>query len=157
MQMIYLQKIHSRYQQSRVSSREVITQMCTSAPTSCASYVVPSSDSDLIDLYVLRLNGEGFILKLSSCSLGREAHRLVSKQLQPKKGEQLTLQYLGAQLMLHQTLQEQGIVSKAATLSCTLFRQTCTQSGVSSRGKVPQSLRGSLFYRCSRRSLVHLL
>ena len=93
--------------------------MSTSAPTSCASYVVPNSDSDLIDLHVLRLNGEGLMLKLSSCSLGCEVHRLVSKQFQPKKGEQLTLQYLGAQLMLHQTLQEQGIVGKEETLSCT--------------------------------------
>ena len=93
--------------------------MSTSAPTSCASYVVPNSDSDLIDLHVLRLNGEGFMLKLSSCSLGCEVHQLVSKQFQPKKGEQLTLQYLGAQLMLHQTLQEQGIVGKEGTLSCT--------------------------------------
>ena len=93
--------------------------MSTSAPTSCAGYVVPNSDSDLIDLHVLRLNGEGLMLKLSSCSLGCEVHRLVSKQFQPKKGEQLTLQYLGVQLMLHQTLQEQGIVSKEETLSCT--------------------------------------
>ena len=48
-----------------------------------------------------------------------KVHRLVSKRFQPKKGEQLTLQYLGVQLMLHQTLQEQGIVGKATTLSCT--------------------------------------
>ena len=33
--------------------------------------------------------------------------------------EQLTLQYLGGQLILHQTLEEQGIVGKAVTLSCT--------------------------------------
>ena len=96
-----------------------VEQMSTSAPCSCAGYVVPNSDSDLIDLHVLRLNGEGFMLKVSSCSLGCEVHRLVSKQFQPKKGEQLTLQYLGAQLMLHQTLQEQGIVGKEETLSCT--------------------------------------
>ena len=92
--------------------------MSTSAPASCAAYMV-LSDSDLIDLHVLRLTGEGCILRLSSCSLGCEVHRLVSKQLQPKKGEQLTLQYLGVQLMLHQTLQEQGIVGKEETLSCT--------------------------------------
>ena len=103
--------------QSPVSITEV-EQMSTSAPCSCG-YVVPNSDSDLIGLHVLRLNGEGFMLKVSSCSLGCEVHRLVSKQFQPKKGEQLTLQYLGAQLMLHQTLQEQGIVGKEETLSCT--------------------------------------
>ena len=92
--------------------------MSTRVPTSCTGYVVPS-DSNLIDLHVLRLNGEGFTLKLSVRSLGCAVHRLVSKQFQPKKGEQLTLHYLGAQLVLHQTLQDQGIVGKAATLSCT--------------------------------------
>ena len=86
------QKIQKRYRQSPVSITEV-EEMSTSAHSS-AGYVV-LSDSDLIDLHVLRLNGEGLMLKLSSCSLGYEVHRLVSKQFQPKKGEQLTLQYLG--------------------------------------------------------------
>jgi hypothetical protein len=125
--------------------------MSARVPTSCTGYVVPS-DSNLLDLHVLRLNGEGLMLKLSVRSLGCTVHRLVSKQFQPKRGEQLTLQYLGAQLLLHQTLQEQGIVGKAANSLALLFQMICMRHGVSSRGKNPQSLRESLFYRGSRRS-----
>ena len=48
-------------------------------------YAGPSSGSDLIDLSVQCLNGEGCRLKLSCSCPGWEVYRMVSMRL-PKKG-----------------------------------------------------------------------
>ena len=56
-------------------------------PRSDAGYVEPSGSSDLIDLYVQYLNGEGQMLKLSGSCTGLEVYRMVSAELPPKKGE----------------------------------------------------------------------
>jgi hypothetical protein len=74
---------------------------------------------DLIDLHVLCVNGEGCSLSLSPSTLGLEVHTMVSEQLPKKKGAKLVLYHLASPLMLQQTLQEQGIEGKTATLSCT--------------------------------------
>ena len=81
-------------------------------------YVEPSFDSDLIDLHVQCLNGDGCVLKLSRSSTGEEVHRMLSKQLPPKKAARLTVHHLDSSLVLHQTLQEQGVLGPVATLSC---------------------------------------
>ena len=73
--------------------------------------------SDLIDLAVLCLNGEGCNLKISGSSLGLEVYLMASRQL-PRKAGKLALYHLDSKLMLHQTLREQGIAG-SATLSCT--------------------------------------
>ena len=89
-------------------------------PRSDASgYVEPSRNSDLIDLSVQCLNGEGCVLKLSRSCTGLEVYRKVSARLPPKKGGKLKLLHLDSPVTLHQTLQEQGIVGEAAALSCT--------------------------------------
>jgi len=82
-------------------------------------YVGPNHGSDFIDLSVQRLNGEGCVLKLSGSCTGWEVYLLVSTQLPQKKGGQLTLHHLDSPLILHKELQVQGIIGKAATLSCT--------------------------------------
>ena len=86
--------------------------------TSAGGYVEPMACSDLIDLRVVCMNGEGLTLKLSHATLGREVHRMVSKHFAVKIGGKLALHHKKP-LILQQTLQEQGIVGKAATLSCT--------------------------------------
>ena len=82
-------------------------------------YVEPSGGSDLIDLSVQFLNGEGCSLKLSGSCTGLEMYWMVSYQLPVRKGGKLRLHHLNSPLILHKALQEQGIVGKAATLSCT--------------------------------------
>eukprot|EP00435_Cladocopium_sp_Y103_P012932 s1706_g3.t1 len=82
-------------------------------------YEGPSHGSDFIDLSVERLNGEGCKFKVSGSCTGREVYWMVSKQLPQKKGGKLTLHYLDSPLILDKGLQQQGIVGKAATLSCT--------------------------------------
>ena len=57
-------------------------------------------------------------MQLSACT-GLEVYRMVSKQLPRKKGARLSLYHLDSPLILHKELQSQGIVGKAATLSCT--------------------------------------
>ena len=49
-------------------------------------YAEPSRGSDLIDLFVQCLNGDGCMLKLSGSCTGLEVYRMVSKQLPQKKG-----------------------------------------------------------------------
>lgn len=51
-----------------------------------SSYVGPSSVSDIINLQVFCLNGEGYVLELSGCSTGWKVYEMVSKQLPRKKG-----------------------------------------------------------------------
>ena len=77
----------------------------------------PRSCSELIDLNVVCLNGEGCRLKLSNATLGQEVYQTVSKQL-PQKPGKLALHHVDSPLVLQQPLQEQGIVG-AATLTCT--------------------------------------
>ena len=76
----------------------------------------PSSAFDVIDLHVRCLNCEGCMLKLSGSSMGLEVRRMVLKHLPPRRP---TLHLLDAPLVLHKTLWEQGIMGRAATLSCT--------------------------------------
>jgi hypothetical protein len=91
-----------------------------------ASGYMPRSCSE-VGLCIVCLNGETFTLKLSASSLGREVYATVSQQLPLKKGGQFILHHLDSRLMLHQTLQEQGIVGKSATLSCTFASGLCFQ------------------------------
>ena len=84
-----------------------------------SGYVPQAGGSQQIQLDVRCLNGEGCILTLDHSTLGREVHRLVSKKLPSKRGSRLVLHHLASPLLLHQTLREQNIAGKAATLSCT--------------------------------------
>ena len=98
-------------------------------------YVEPHRCSDLIDLSVQCLNGEGCRLQLSGSCTGWEVYRMVSKQLPQKKGARLNLHHLDLTLLLHEELQTQGIIGKAATLSCTfvptdLYAAWCTVRGL---------------------------
>ena len=77
-----------------------------------SSAVCGSELVDLIDLHVLCLNGEG-------CSLSLSPSTMISEQLPRKTGAKLVLYHLSSPLMLHQTLQKQGIAQKTANLSCT--------------------------------------
>ena len=101
------------------------------------SYVSPSSGSDVVDLQVLCLNGEGCTLKVSGSSVGWEVRRMVSNELPPRKGGKLTLQNNNSQLVLNQTLRQQGIEGNTATLSCTYVPTDYMQlHGVLSEGNV---------------------
>ena len=92
------------------------------ARSGAGGYVETSGSSDLTDLSVQCLNGEGCVLKLSRSCTGLEVYQMVSAQLPPKKGGKLKLLHLDSPVMLHQTLQEQGIVGEAAAISCTFVR-----------------------------------
>ena len=91
----------------------------STASSSAAGYVDANSATDLIDLHVLCFNGEGCMVTLRGSSLGLEAHLAISKQLPPKEGAKIILYHVDSRVMLHQTLNDQGIIGKAATLSCT--------------------------------------
>eukprot|EP00435_Cladocopium_sp_Y103_P018545 s3166_g4.t1 len=82
---------------------------------SASGYTVP----DVVELSVVCLNGEECKLSLSSSALGQELHQIVSQQLPSRKGRRTTVQHGNSRLMLGQTLQEQGIVGTAVTLSAT--------------------------------------
>ena len=82
-------------------------------------YVAPQKRDDVIDLQVLCLNGEGYALKVSGSCMGWEVCRMVSKHLPPRKGGKITLHHGDWELLLNQTLQQQGVLGKPATLSCT--------------------------------------
>ena len=85
-----------------------------------AGYASPGSQHDLMDLQVLRMNGEALELRVPSSIPGREVQRMVLEERPSKPGAKLALYHGNAKLILHQTLQEQGIVDEDATLSCTL-------------------------------------
>ena len=61
---------------------------------------------------------------------------MVSEQFPPKRGTTLVLHYLALPLILHQTLREQGVEGRTATLSCTfipvnLYAAWCYAKGFS--------------------------
>ena len=77
---------------------------------------------------VLRLNGEGFTLRIPHETLGREVRKMVAERLPSKPGATLVLYHRESKLILSESLQEQGI-SGAARLSCT-YVPTTWYSGV---------------------------
>ena len=84
-----------------------------------ASRMLLADGSEQIQLDVRCLNGGGCMLSLDHSALGRELHQMVSERLPSKKGTKPVLHHLESPLLLHQTLQEQEIAGRAATLSCT--------------------------------------
>ena len=91
--------------------------------------------SDLFDLHVLRMTGQEFLLKVPPTMLGREVRQIVSKKFPSKRGAKLVLHHGTSELALNQTMEEQGIVREAGTLSCThvpanLFAARCFVQGL---------------------------
>ena len=87
--------------------------------SAASGYGEPIGASDLINLYVSCLNGDGCTLTLSHSTLGREVLRMVSRHLPVKEGGKPVLHHDNSPLILQQTLQKQSIVGKCAVLSCT--------------------------------------
>lgn len=69
-----------------------------------------------MELEVLCLNGEGFRLRLSESTLGREVREMIAEKLPAKAGTCLMVTHQGSQLLLNKTLGEQGV---CGSLSCT--------------------------------------
>jgi hypothetical protein len=85
-------------------------------------YAGQSSDPEsleMFDLHVQCMSGNGLLWRVSPATLGREVRQMASKHFASKAGAKLVLYHGTAALVLNQTLQEQGILSEAATLSCT--------------------------------------
>ena len=76
-------------------------------------------EPDVIHLQVLCLSGEGISLSVLPSMLGREVRRLILEKFPSKQGTKLALYHVNSRLMLDQTLQEQGMLGRTATLSCT--------------------------------------
>ena len=101
---------------------------------SCSGYAAGAS-CEAIEIQVLCLNGEGCNFTLTGSSLGHELRQMVLQGLPSKKGRTCVILYENSQLLLHQTLQEQGIVGKTATLRCTfvptdLYAACCYTQGL---------------------------
>ena len=73
-----------------------------------AGAYVDSFGSDVTDLSVQCLNGEGCMMKITGSCPGWEVYQMVSKQLVRKKGAKITLHHLNSPLILHKELQDQG-------------------------------------------------
>ena len=74
------------------------------------------TDADAIDLRILRLTGEAFTISVPRTSLGGEVRKLVAQRV-ASKGRNLSLQHGSKPLVLHQSLEDQG-VGPSAALSC---------------------------------------
>ncbi len=75
--------------------------------------------TETIELQVLCLTGEGVTLTVDKAMLGHDVRQMVSTQLSGKAGSKIVLTHLDAHLVLSQSLEQQGIVGKNATLCCT--------------------------------------
>lgn len=100
-----------------------------------ASGSVYPGSSNLFGLRVQRVTGEGVLLNVSLSMLGREVRLMVSEKLALKRGAKLVLHHGTSPLLLSQTLQEQGIVSDATSLSCSyvpanLYDAWCFMQGL---------------------------
>ena len=98
-------------------------------------YVSGTSGCEAIEIQVLCLNGEGCNFTLSGSILGHEVRQNIVQRLPSKKGRRYVIHHKNSPLLLRQTLQEQGIVGKTATLSCTfvptdLYKSLCYIDGV---------------------------
>ena len=105
------------------------------AASAAAGYVSADASCEAIEIQVLCLDGEGYNFTLSASTLGHEVRQNISQRLPSKKGRRCMIHHKNSPLLLHQTLQEQGIVGKTATLSCTfvptdLYKSLCYIRGV---------------------------
>ena len=78
-----------------------------------------ADETDEVELKVLCLTGEGVTLSVRRSMLGSDLRRLVLEKLPRKTGAKLVVHHVNGKLTLDQNLEEQGMVGKAATLSCT--------------------------------------
>ena len=105
--------------------------------------------SERIELDVRCLNGEGCVLTLDHSTLGRSLCTAWFPSSRPREGQDLCSTHLASPPLLHQTLQEQDIVGKAATLSCS--EEEIALEGVTEIGNISVE---SLYHL--PRSLTHL-
>eukprot|EP00435_Cladocopium_sp_Y103_P039421 s2269_g10.t1 len=78
-----------------------------------------ADETDEVELRVLCLTGEGVSSTVSRSMLGYDLRRLVSEKLPCKLGAKLVVHHVNGKLKLNESLGEQGIVGKSASLSCT--------------------------------------
>ena len=78
---------------------------------------VSGGASATIDLRVLCFTDE-VRLSVTPSTLGREVRKMVSENFPPKPGVQIALCHMESPLVHGKSLQEQGVVGPAATLSC---------------------------------------
>eukprot|EP00435_Cladocopium_sp_Y103_P037353 s1042_g9.t2 len=78
-----------------------------------------ASGCEAVEIQVLCLNGEGCNFTLSASTPGHEVRQNILQRLPSKKGRRCMIHHENAPLLLQQTLQEQVIVGKTLTLSCT--------------------------------------
>ena len=105
------------------------------AASAAAGYVSADASCEAIEIQVLCLDGEGYNFTLSASTLGHEVRQNISQRRPSKKGRRCMIHHKNSPLLLDQTLQEQGIVGKTATLSCTfvptdLYKSLCYIAGV---------------------------
>ena len=101
--------------------------------------------SNLFDLHVQCMTGEGLLLKVSPATLGREVRQMVLKKFPSKRGAKFALQHGTSPLVLNQSLKQQGMVSEAETLSATympanLFAAGCFIQGLSASEEALEGL-----------------
>eukprot|EP00434_Breviolum_minutum_P014721 symbB.v1.2.012980.t2/scaffold908.1/size153097/13 len=78
--------------------------------------------SNMIELQVLCMTGEAVTLKVDKSMLGREVRQMVSTQLPGKAGAKMALHHMDAKLVPAESLEQQGIGGKTATLFCTYMQ-----------------------------------
>ena len=140
---LYLPKINFKFTYINAGKARSMALKMTDA-SDAGGYMRTNSGSDLIDLSVEFLNGEGCRLKLEGSCTGREVYRMVSARL-PNKVGQPKLYHGSWPLILHKALQEQSIVSRHASLSCTYVARNLYEHGALSKGS--KSLRKRLHWR----------
>ena len=100
-------------------------------------YVESSRSSELIDalidLHVLCLNGEGFMLRLSPSTLGRDVRKMVSERLPAKKGAKLAIYHLTTPLILAKSLRSRAFQGRLRDCHVLMFQQTYMLRGVTSK------------------------
>ena len=106
---------------------------------------VDPGSSNLFDLRVQCMTGEGLLLRVHPAMLGRDVLQMVSKKLGSKRAARLVLHHGAAALGMDQTLSEQGIVSDATILSCTympanLYAAGCFLQGLSTFAEALEGL-----------------
>ena len=69
-----------------------------------------------MDLEVQCLNGDGFSIRVSESTLGRELRQMIAEKFPGKAGSCLMVTHQGSRLLLNKTLGEQGVRD---SLSCT--------------------------------------
>ena len=75
---------------------------------------LPADGFELLEVDVLNLNGEGFLIRIPASNTGKDLQQMIALRIPQKPGTRISLQHESKKLSLQKSLKEQGFQGEVA-------------------------------------------